>query len=63
MLCKIPLGLPLFVGVNVYLSTLDLWGLENVFALLGAVFGLNWMLILYVSFLSWLSSLAEGSEN
>jgi hypothetical protein len=63
LLCKIPLGLPLFVGVNVYLSTLDLWGLENVFALLGAVFGLNWMLILYVSFLSWLSSLAGGSED
>ena len=63
ILCKIPLGLPLFVGVNVYLSTLDLWGLENVFASLGAVFGLNWILILYVSFLSWLSSLAEGSKN
>ena len=63
LLCKIPLGLPLFVGVNVYLSTLDLWGLENVFALLGAVFGLNWMLILYVSFLSWLSSLAGGNED
>ena len=63
LLCKNPLGLPLFVGLNVYLSTLKLWGLENVFALLGALFGLNWMLILWVSFLSWVSSLAEGSED
>ncbi|MEE3371999.1 MAG: hypothetical protein VX346_21885 [Planctomycetota bacterium] len=63
LLCKIPLGLPLFVGVNVYLGTLQLQGLENVFRLLGILFGLNWILILWVSFLGWLSSLAKGSED
>lgn len=62
-LCKIPLGLPLFVGANVYLSTLNLWGLENVFALLGALMGLNWILILWVSFLGWVSSLGAGTAD
>ena len=48
------------VGSNVYLATLQLQGLENVFRSMSVVLGVNRILILWTSFLGWLSSLAEG---
>ena len=60
-LCRHPLGLPLFVLVTGVLSTQPLQGVENVCAVLAALFGLVWILILWVQFLGWLSSLTGQS--
>ena len=56
-----PFILAVLVTAGIYLSTLDLWGLEYVFATAAAIYLLVLIFALYFKFLGWLSSLSEKS--
>ena len=56
-----PFILAVLVTAGIYLSTLDLWGLEYVFATAAAIYLLVLIFALYFKFLGWLSSLTETS--
>ena len=56
-----PIILAVLVTAGIYLSTLDLWGLEYVFATAAAIYLLVLIFALYFKFLGWLSSLTETS--
>ena len=56
-----PFILAVLVTAGIYLSTLDLWGLEYLFATAAAVYLLVLIFALYFKFLGWLTSLTETS--